>query len=307
MHEVVVYCPHPALRVEESFLSMSSISPLVASSLAEAAEFLAGGAEIFVSPRWNDDCLTPNLRWIQSVASGVDAFPLELLKDHGVIVTSARHVSHEAMAEHALTLLLSLVLSFPTYAHQARRHEWKVVTHGTLADRTVGVLGLGAVGEALAQRLRSLGVTVIGTKRHTANYSGSAHEVFPPARTVDVCARSDAIVVCVPLDDSTWHLIGPEALAALGSGWVINVSRGAVIDEKALLDSLQRGRLAGAGLDVLEHEPLPADSAWWELPNVIITPHVAGKFTGYGQRLAELFVGNFSAFTGDGPWINRVV
>lgn len=306
--DVVVYSPHPAVRVEEAFLGLKSIQPHIANGIGEAALLLQETeAEILVSPRWEPRCMTPSLRWIQSVASGVEPFPLKELRENGVVLTSARYVSHEAMAEHAFGLLLSLTLNFPQYRDQAHRREWTVEAHGTLAETTVGILGLGAVGEALAARLSRFRVHVIGTKRNVEAYEGHADEVFPPDATTEVCRLADSVVVCVPLDDRTRGLIGAEELAALGRGYVVNVSRGPVIDDAALLQALHDGRVAGAGLDVLSEEPLPPESPWWDAPGTIITPHVAGKFHGYGKRLADLFERNLGAFQTDGEWENRVV
>jgi phosphoglycerate dehydrogenase-like enzyme len=176
-----------------------------------------------------------------------------------------------------------------------------------IAGRTLGVLGLGTIGEAVAVRAKAFGMRVVGTKREPGDYSGVADAVLGPEGTIDVCREADVVVVALPSRADTAQRIGQAELEALGPGWLINVGRGSVLDEAALVGALRSGSLAGAGLDVFDEEPLPAGSALWELPNVVVSPHCAGISPRYGERLAVIFAHNLRAFRGEVGWVNRVV
>jgi phosphoglycerate dehydrogenase-like enzyme len=132
-------------------------------------------------------------------------------------------------------------------------------------------------------------------------------EVFEPAGTLEVCRRSDAVIVTLPGGGDTHHIVGAEELAALAGGFLINVGRGSVIDEAALVNALEGGILRGVGLDVFEQEPLAADSPLWDFPEVIVSPHLAGASPRYAERLARLFARNLAALRGEQEWVNRVV
>ncbi len=186
------------------------------------------------------------------------------------------------------------------------RHEWRWPEVHELAGMTMGVLGLGSIGEAVARRADAFDMRVIGTKRDLATYRGVAAEVFPPIGTLEVCRQSDVIVIVLPAGEETDGLVGAEELAAIGSGWLINVGRGSIIDEDALIRSLTDGELRGAGLDVYHQEPLPADSPLWDLPNVIVSPRVAWMTPRQGFKLARLFERNLAAYRGTDDWINRI-
>ena len=172
---------------------------------------------------------------------------------------------------------------------------------------TLGVLGLGTIGEGVARRGAAFGMRVIGTKAHPDGYTGIADEVFGPGDTIEVFRRADAVVITLPGGASTHKLVGRAELEALRGGYLVNVGRGGVIDEAAFIAAMGDGVLAGAALDVFPTEPLPTDSPLWDLPGVLITPHMAGSSPRYGERLAALFARNLAAYRGEGEWENRVV
>jgi phosphoglycerate dehydrogenase-like enzyme len=264
-------------------------------------------APVLITYQWRDEFLTTALRWVQSISAGTEQFPIVRMAGAGVVLTSARGVHGPQVAEHALALLLSMTrgVGRSTLQRAGRSWDWPEVTE--IGGLTLGVLGLGAIGEAVAERARALGMRVIGVKRVVDGYQGAADEVLPAERLLDLFTAADAVVVALPGGDDTRNLVGARELDALGGGWLVNVGRGTVVDEVALVEALTGGSLRGAGLDVFESEPLPADSPLWDLPSVVMTPHIAGASPHYGARLADLFRINLDAFHGHGDWLGRVV
>ncbi len=260
---------------------------------------------ILVSFVWEDRFL-PGLKWLQSISAGHDHYPHDEFVRHGVVLTSASGVHGPQMAEHAFALLLALTRGVGAATRNAARAEWKPMLLHELSGGTLGVLGLGAVGEEVAHRAKAWDMTVIGTKREVAGYVGYADQVFSPEETAEVFRRSDAVVSVLPGGASTDRIVTREMLESL-NGWFVNLGRGNVVAESDLLAALDSGGLLGAGLDVFETEPLPSSSPLWSHPRVVITPHVAGLSPHYGPRLAEIIAHNLAAFAGDGQWLNRVV
>jgi phosphoglycerate dehydrogenase-like enzyme len=169
-------------------------------------------------------------------------------------------------------MLLAMTRGIGVTARQQGQSVWKWTPVAELSGMTLGVLGLGVIGEGVARRAAGFGMGVIGTKSHPGDYSGVAAEVFPPEQTLEVFRRADVVVITLPGGDATRHLVGEAELEALRGGWLVNVGRGPVVDEVALVAAMQQGVLAGVALDVFETEPLPADSPLWSLPGVLITP-----------------------------------
>ncbi len=265
-----------------------------------------GHAEVFVSFHWNPRFLTDSLKWIQSVSAGVDQFPLETLSERRVVLTSARGVHGPQVAEHAFALLLAMTRGVGISMRDAATETWKARTGEELAGKTIGILGLGTIGEEIGRRAAAWGMRVIGTKRDPSDYSGVARDVFGPDATTEVFRLADVVVSVLPDTPETRGVIGAEQLEALGAGWFVNVGRGSAVDENALVAALDAD-LRGAGLDVFAEEPLPPASPLWHHPRVVMTPHTAGLSPEYGPRLARIFEANLAAFQGDGAWVNRVV
>lgn len=260
---------------------------------------------ILVSFVWEDRFL-PGLKWLQSISAGHDHYPRDEFDRRGVILTSASGVHGQQMAEHAFALLFALSRGVGVAVRNAMRAEWKSMSVSELSGGTLGVLGLGAVGEVVARRAKAWDMTVIGTKREVAGYTGCADQVFSAEDTAEVFRRSDAVVSVLPGGESTDGIVTRAMLESLG-GWFVNLGRGNVVAEADILSALDHGGLLGAGLDVFDTEPLPASSPLWTHPKVVITPHVAGLSPHYGVRLAEIVAHNLAAYAGDGEWLNRVV
>jgi D-2-hydroxyacid dehydrogenase (NADP+) len=274
-------------------------------------------SEVVVAGALADDQLAraPRLRWLSSVAAGLDDIATPALLGRGVAVTSASGVHGPNVAEHVMAMMLMFTRGFPRLfrAQLARRWERNLKSRsdgpGELTGKTLLVVGLGRIGEALAARARPFGVHVVAVKhdparRHDAG--GAVDELLPAGALDEALPRADHVCLTVPLTPATHHLMDGRRLARLRPGaFLYNVSRGAVVDEPALVAALRAGQLAGAGLDVFEEEPLPAESPLWELPNVILTPHVSGTTPLYYQRAAALFADNLERFLAGQPLANR--
>lgn len=290
----------------DALAAVPGVASVVPGTMDTVGELLAD-ADVLVSYRWSDEWIVPSLRWIQSVSAGTDQFPLDELREAGVVLTSAVGIHDVQVSEHAFGLLLSLTRGIaPAVRNQANGHwEWTRVID--LDGLTLGVLGLGTIGEAVARKGRAFGMRVIGTKRDPSTYEGVAEQVLGPDGTLDVCREADVVIITLPGGDQTDRIVGRSELAALAGGFLINVGRGSVVDESALVEALSDDVLRGAGLDVFTEEPLPSDHPLWTLPNVVVTPHLAGASPRYAERLARLFERNLTAYEGGGEWTNRVV
>ena len=298
---VVVHPRHPRGVVEAlATLDIDLVQPEaedVADAVAEAG--------VLVTWIW-DDTFFGGLRWLQSISAGHDQYPHAEFAERGVVLTSASGVHGPQMAEHAFALLLGLSRGVGVASRNAAERTWKPMMLQELGGMTLGVLGLGAVGEEIARRGKAWGMRVIGTKRSLDGYSGNADEVLAPEDTAEVFRRADAVVSVLPGGEETTGLVTRAMLESLG-GWFVNLGRGNVVSEADILAAIESGGLAGAGLDVFEHEPLPEDSQLWTHPRVIVTPHTGGMSPHYGQRLAEIVADNLEAFAGRGQWRNRIV
>lgn len=268
----------------------------VASAVAEAG--------VLVTFVWQDSYLE-GLRWLQSISAGHDQYPYEDFVRRGIVLTSASGVHGPQMAEHAFALLLGLSRGIGAASRNAVERTWQPMMLDELGGATLGILGLGAVGEEIARRGKGWGMRVIGTKRTLDGYAGAADEVFTPNDTAEVFRRADAVVSVLPGGEETSGLVTRAMLESLG-GWFVNLGRGNVVTEADILAAIESGSLAGAGLDVFETEPLPEDSPLWTHPRVIVTPHTGGMSPHYGRRLAEIVADNLAALAGTGEWRNRI-
>ena len=293
-------------RIAETVAAVPGIDATIVRRREEMLPALPG-VPVVVTYAWSDDWLSDDLRWIQSVSAGTDQFPIDELRSRGVILTSATGIHEVQVSEHALGLLLAMTRGIDRAIANQQTRTWARTEVHELNGLTLGVLGLGVIGEGLARRASALGMQVIGTKRDPSSYDGVAERVFGSDGTLEVCHQADAVVITLPGTPETRGLVGTTELEALRGGWLVNVGRGSVVDTQALVAAMRSETLAGAALDVFEDEPLPPESPLWDLPNVIVSPHLAGLSPRYGERLAALFARNLEAYRGEGEWVNRVV
>jgi phosphoglycerate dehydrogenase-like enzyme len=273
-------------------------------------EFLSGIEEaevlLVLRPPRGHWARARRLRLIQTAGAGVDSvLPAPDLPE-SVCITNARGVHAAHMSEFAIALLLAVAKRLPLAMQRQREHEWRAYLPRTLEGATLGVLGLGAIGEAVARKASALGMRVIGTRR-SGEPSKFAERVYPPAGTDEVLARSDAVVVLLPLTPETRGLLGRERLARMRpAALLVNLARGGIVDEEALVEALRDKRLAGAAFDVFADEPLPAESPLWSAPNFLVTPHIAGLIGDYVDRLLPIFVENIRRLERGQPLRNPV-
>ncbi|MEM7413520.1 MAG: D-2-hydroxyacid dehydrogenase [Myxococcota bacterium] len=252
--------------------------------------------------------LAPRLRWLQGLGAGVDQFVAAGVTRDRVVVTNASGVSAGSMAEFVIGRLLQIWKRFPEAEAYQRKHEY-VRTYGrSFAGSVIGIVGLGHIGAAVAQRARAMGVRVLATKRNPEQGDpDAADKIFRTDRLHEMLAQCDGVVVTAPATPETHHLIDRAALAAMKSGAVlVNVARGSLVDEAALLDALASGQLSAAALDVFETEPLPADSPIWDAPNLWVSAHSSVSVDRYVDDVFDLFEDNLQRFARGEPLRNRV-
>jgi phosphoglycerate dehydrogenase-like enzyme len=245
---------------------------------------------------------SPTLRWLQIVSSGFDEYAA--LRGHRIAVTTAHGVHAPIIAQHALTMILWFARGQPHLAQRQREHAWdrRPSIPTDLADQTVGLVGYGDVGRALARMLQPIGPTVVAAKRNPIATPPELDAIYGFDQLDALVAASDHVVIALPLTPQTRGIFGAARLAQCKRGAnLYNVARGELLDEDALLVRLRDGSLGGAALDVFGTEPLPAVSPFWDLPNVVVTPHLAGHHRALGRGTLERFKANLRRYFAGEP------
>ena len=278
----------------------------VATEEAETLEH-APDAEVIVTHRVSDDLLDAaiGLRWVHSLSAGLDHFDLGSLEERGLILTNSSGIHAQPIGEHVLGALLHFERGFARAVGQQHRNEWNRFGATELADRTVAVVGVGAIGTRVVELCDAVGAETVGVKRDPTEAPDALADCLTPDRLHDALERADCAVLACPLTDETRGMIDAEALAALGEGVLVNIARGEVVDEDALVEALDVGGLRGAALDVFAEEPLPEDSPLWDFENVLLTPHVAGTTPHYWERAADQFAENYWRYVAGEELENR--
>lgn len=269
----------------------------------------------------------PNLRWIQFHWAGLDhALDNPILHQEGLAVTSMSGASAPQMAEHAVMMMLALGHHLPdVFAHQKKADwpsgRWELFNPLEIRDSTVGIVGYGSIGRQIARILQVFGATVLATKRDVFHPEDAGfalegigdpggdlvNRLYPPQALCSMMKECDYVVVTLPRTTTTRGLIGAQELAALKPGaYLVDISRGEIVDHAALIPLLRDHKIAGAALDVYPQEPLPADNPLWKLPNIILTPHIAGFSPHYDERAVSLFVQNLRCYLDGQPLYNRL-
>ncbi len=270
----------------------------------------------------------PKLRWIQFHLAGIEEhLEQPILHQVKVQATTLSGANAPQVAEHALALMLALGHHLPEMIADQSRSQWATQRSQRYLPKelilsTVGIIGYGSVGQRLARMLQSFGVTILASKRDLLQQRGSdgfqvdgqgdpaadlPRRLYPGKALRSLLKECDYVVVTVPLTGETRGMLGAKQFSAMKPGAVlVDVSRGGVVDQKALIQALEKGQLAGAGLDVFEEEPLPADNPLWEMPNVLISPHVAGLSPHYVERAFTLFKENLRRYIAGEELLNKI-
>jgi len=262
--------------------------------------------------------LAPNLRWLQFAGAGVDGLrPTGLLNaDIGIMITTASGIHTNSISEYVFGSMLMFNRSWPEMVRLQDRHmwprnsSWYNLGGRDLVDQTLGIVGLGRIGRQIAHLGKAFGMRVIATRRSIGVTPGEQEPdvdaLYPMELFHEFLQQSDYVVLAVPLTPETVGLIGePELRAMRRNSYLVNIARGKVIDEDALIRALREQWIAGAGLDVTAEEPLPAESPLYSMSNVILTPHISGESVYYEQRLAVLFADNLRRYRSGQPLHNQ--
>jgi D-2-hydroxyacid dehydrogenase (NADP+) len=304
-----------AARYRKAVESRPSLRDRVQLVFAKSSEALGviEGAEVVVCAKLPPELLPAagRLRWISFWSAGLDKAITPEMEERHLLLTNASGVHGPNIAEQVLAWMLMFSRRMPELYGAQLARVWKSareVPPDELTGRTLGIAGFGRIGEALAVRARAFDMRIVASKRDTTRrYDASVapDALYSADQLPEMLAESDHVCVAIPLTANTHHLFDKDLIAHMKPGaYFYNVSRGKLVDETALIAALREGRLAGAGLDVFETEPLPADSPLWGMDNVIITPHVAGLTPYYFTRAAALFADNMERYLAGEPLEN---
>jgi phosphoglycerate dehydrogenase-like enzyme len=315
---IVICFAHVAYRLHERFTALGTgINSFAVRDFRTLTE-RAGEAEVLViSGLWQNPLLerAERLCFIQSIGAGTDPFPREELARRGIRLASARGVNARAVAEHAMALILALSRRLL----EARDNQTKGVWRGMIGDlaqredeldgKTLLIVGLGDIGGRLARLAKAFDMHVVGLRRDPALGRGAADAVHAMGELDRLLPDSDFVALTCPLTAETERLINATALARMKpSAYLVNVARGRVVDEPALVEVLAKRRIAGAALDVTAEEPLPPTSPLWAMEHVLITPHTAGETRRYEDNVIEILRDNLARlWRGSEPLRNQII
>ena len=295
----------------------SGITTAQVSTYADLEAALPEADILVVSGLWKNDLLprATRLKYLQSVSSGTNQYDTAAFAARGIRLASGQGVNKNAVSEHAIGLLLSLTRRLALARDNQALTHWRkeqtdpMAREDELPGKTMVIVGTGGIGERIAKLARAFDMRVIGIRRDPTKGKGAADEVYSFHDLKSVLPQADVVVLSCPLTDETRNLMGAEAIACLKpSACFINVARGGCVDETALIEALQAGRIAGAGLDVTAIEPLPADSPLWSMPNVVLTPHAAGETRRYELNVLTILEANLARlWAGETSLVNGIV
>ncbi|MCX7912509.1 MAG: D-2-hydroxyacid dehydrogenase [Dehalococcoidales bacterium] len=241
----------------------------------------------------------PHLKWVQMMSAGTDRLRGTDIWQSHIAITSASGIHATPIGEFVLGFMLMFAKGMPRCLAMKREHTWQRYSPTVLRGKTVGIIGLGHIRREVARLSKAFGMRVIATRRSAVSEGRTRYvdRLLPSAKLPELLGEADFVVICTPHTPETHHLIGEKELRMMKStAHIINIARGGIIDETALVRALNEKWIAGAGLDVTEKEPLPPDSPLWELDNVIISPHVSGGMEDYTVKATALFCENLRRY-----------
>jgi D-2-hydroxyacid dehydrogenase (NADP+) len=308
---------HAAYQLRDEYLARNGAATSFEVRSVEDLKARAHEADMLVvSGLWRNDMLegSSKLRFIQSISAGTDQFDKSKLAAAGIRLASAQGSNERAVAEHAISLILALARQLHLARDNQAKRFWRPMIgdrsrrEDELGGRTLVIVGLGRIGLRLAAIASAFGMRVIGVRRRPGA-EPNVERIVPPTELHAALAQADFVALTCPLTPETEGLIDAAALAAMKpSAYLINVARGRVVDEPALIAALEAGRIAGAGIDCVYEEPLPAASPLWAMQQVLLTPHSAGETRAYESNVVDILLDNLGRLErGEGELLNQIV
>ena len=248
----------------------------------------------------------PSLRWFHSFSAGVEHPAFKALVERGVLLTNSSGSTSEPIAQYVIAMMLRVAKGMDEWSQAQRERRWQSIESGELTGKTAGIVGVGHIGGEVARLAKAFRMRVVGCRRRQRPVR-NVDALVPPERLRELLAQAHFVVLALPLTSQTEGLIGEAELRAMRQdAWLINIARGQVVDEPALVRALRDGSIGGACLDVFQEEPLPEGSELWSLPNVIVTPHNSGRSPLNQERGTEIFLDNLGRYVAGKSLRNRV-
>ena len=314
---VTVAATKPGLEKLFAALSPAKINyvmPYAPGAKEKIAEYAKTADAAILNGDLDDSILAgENLKWIHCCHAGLDRSARPEVFQRGIILTSSSGRSAPALAQHAMLFLEALTYELPMLFKAQQNHKWaanrEYAQKVGIFGQTMGIIGLGKNGMEMARLAKVYDMTVLGWDRRRGEKE-NVDEVYGSEdgdKLTDLRARCDYVVLCIELNDQTFHMMGAEQFQAMKpTAFLVNMARGKVVDEKALVAALQNGEIGGAGLDTFEVEPLPQDSPLWDMENVIITPHCTPSLPDREARMLDYAIQNVKAYREGTPFVNRI-
>lgn len=318
LNDFCIHFAHPAYQLASRFAARNTGIEHFQTWTGDQTRQRMGESNVLVlSGFWNNALLDQAgaLRFIQVCAAGFEQFDQSRIRAQGIRLAHGGGVNANAVSDHAMALILALNRQLHLARDNQHRHHWR----GMISDRdrredelpgkTILIVGLGRIGGRLARLARAFGMRVIAVKRDTREVPDGVDGLYPPQEFPGLLPQADIVVLCCPLTAETRHLIDAQALAAMQqSACLINVARGGCVDQQALIEALDAGAIAGAGIDVTSEEPLDPGSKLWDFDNLIVTPHSAGETRRYEDNVIDILLDNLTRLARGEPLLrNQIV
>lgn len=316
--QINIQFAHVAYQMENRFDARETgIDRFQTWSMEETIDRIKDADVFVVSGFWRDELLekAKKLKFIQSIGAGYDQFPLEELKKRGIRLASARGVNAAAVSEHAMAMVLALARQIHTGRDNQAKHHWRGMIgdlskrEDELGGKTMLIAGLGTIGSRLAKIAKAFDMRVVATKRDTNVTGTAADEIHTPDKFADLVPEADFVALTCPLTPETADMMNAGTFGAMkSSAFLVNVARGGCVEEDALLKAVTEGQIAGAAIDHFKAEPLPKDSPFWDIENVLITPHTGGETRKYEDNVIDILLENIDRLSGGrNDLVNEIV
>lgn len=310
-HDQLTICfAHAAYRMQERFILRNTGLRSLEVRTHDELKACIGETDVLVlSGLWRNELIgaAPKLAFIQSISAGVDQYSQEQLRAAGIRMASAQGANRNAVSEHAMALILSLARRLAEARDNQHKHFWRGMIsdipnrEDELGGKTLVIVGMGRIGSRLAKLARAFDIKVIGVKRDVSSGPGDADRVVSTDALLKILPTADYVALTCPLTPQTQNIIDAKSLSAMKpSAFLVNVARGKVVDEPALLEALKTKAIAGAAIDCAWEEPLPESSPLWTCPNLVITPHSAGETQCYEDNIIDLLLENLGVLAKGG-------